>query len=92
MGSSTREEAATSAGQTSTRSSTVLKEERRKMSSISSSKIFKNYFILKFKMERKFEKRKLGVIHPVMDKKPFEREKEFLEERFLLKGEQMQVF
>lgn len=43
-------------------------------------------------MDRKFEKRKLGVINPIIDKKPFEREKEFLEERFLLKGEQMKVF
>lgn len=41
MGSSTREEVAISVGQTSIRNSTVQKEERRKMSSISSSKIFK---------------------------------------------------
>lgn len=43
-------------------------------------------------MEKRFEKQKLGVIHPVMNKKPFEREMSFLEERFLLKGEQMKLF
>jgi len=45
-----------------------------------------------FKMDFKFSKKKLGIIHPLMEIKPFAQEKQFLEERFILKGEQKDLF
>jgi hypothetical protein len=87
MGSSIKEEVVTFVDQTNIRNSTVQREDKNSHSMSLISKIFKNIFILKFKMEKRFDKTKLGVIHPIMDKKPFEKDKQFLEERFLLKGE-----
>lgn len=69
---SIREAAATSVAQTSTRNSTAQKEEKKKMNIILSSKIFKIFLIFKFKMDKKFDKKKLGIIHPIMEKEPFQ--------------------
>lgn len=69
---SIREAAATSVAQTNTRNSTAQKEDRKKMNIILSSKIFKIFLIFKFKMDKKFDKKKLGIIHPIMEKEPFQ--------------------
>ncbi len=77
-------EAVTSADLINTKSSIVQKEEKRKHNLTLISIIFK--INLKFKMDRRFEKRKLGVINPILVKEPFKIEKQYLEERFILKG------
>jgi hypothetical protein len=75
MESSIKEEVVIFVDRTNIRNSTVQREVKSSHNMSSISKIFKNIFILKFKMEKRFDKTKLGVIHPIMDKIPFEKDK-----------------